>query len=81
MQILHADAGRHWVTITNYNPFYEGRNGEIGCWFIYDSLTNPESIIEDIKPALKRININRSRLILLSCDLPRQHGVTDCGYC
>ena len=36
------NAGDHWVTLTNFNPFYVDKMNDsgLGIWFMYESLKN-----------------------------------------
>ena len=55
--VLNAED--HWVTSTNFNPFYVDKMNEsaLGIWFIYESLNNHQYYLDKIAPALKRLNI------------------------
>ena len=75
------NAGKnHWITLTNYNPHYVDKNSTgLGLWFIYDSLNNQEYYANSIKPALKRLNEDKSNVVVMACDMPKQYGSNDCG--
>ena len=66
------NAGKnHWITLTNYNPHYVDKNETgLGLWFIYDSLNNQEYYANSIKPALKRLNEDKSNVVVMACDMP-----------
>ena len=75
------NAGDHWVTLTNYNPFYVEKINDagLGIWFLYESLNKPEHYLNKVAPALKRLNINDSQIRVLACNMPQQYGMNDCG--
>jgi hypothetical protein len=79
--ITILNAGKnHWITLTNYNPHYVDKNETgLGLWFIYDSLNNQEYYANSIKPALKRLNVDKSNVVVMACDMPKQYGSNDCG--
>ena len=77
--ILNAGMN-HWITITNYNPHYEYKNNTgLGLWFVYDSLNNVEFYLNTMKPALKRLNEDKNRVVIFACDMHKQFGTDDCG--
>ena len=76
IQVLHAKD--HWVTITNYNPFFDPQFS-LGLWFVYDSLNRPDFYLPFLKPALKRLSFNANRFVVRTCKLTPQYGYTDCG--
>ena len=78
IQCLHS--GDHWITFTNYNPFYDCNHPTgLGLWFVNDSTNQQKKYIELIKPALKRLSEDKSRLTVLTTNMYAQYGTTDCG--
>ncbi len=78
VQILLAD--NHWVTVTNYNPFYTDiTNDYSNKWFYFDSFNNPSQYIPSIKHAMKRLNTQSGSIQMVHCKVYPQHGSDDCG--
>jgi hypothetical protein len=77
--VLNAED--HWVTLTNFNPFYADKMNEsgLGIWFMYESLNNHQYYLDKIAPALKRLNIESGEVRVLACNMPKQYGLNDCG--
>lgn len=72
IQVLHVY--NHWVTVTNYNPFYDQYHS-LGVWFVYDSLNNPKFYIPYLKPAMKRLNMDSNSITILICHVQPQFRV------
>ena len=74
-------ASDHWITLTNYNPFYNEKINDcgLGVWFVYDSLNDPENYLKIVAPALKRLNMDSGSVRVLGCNMPQQYGTSDCG--
>ena len=51
----------------------------LGIWFIYDSLNNADYHSNSIKPALKRLNDDKTNVCVMACDMHKQYGSDDCG--
>jgi hypothetical protein len=68
--VLNAD--NHWVTLTNFNPFYVDKIDEsgLGIWFMYDSMNNHQWYLDKIAPALKRLNVDNGIIRVLACNMP-----------
>ncbi len=75
-QILHAD--NHWVTVTNYNSFYEEQQHE-NKWFYFDSFKKPIVYIPYIKNTMNRLNSQKSLIKMVHCNVYPQHGSNYCG--
>jgi hypothetical protein len=74
------NAGKNWITLTYYNPHYVDKNETgLGLLFFYDSLNNQEYYANSIKPALKPLNEDKSNVVVMACDMPKQNVTNDCG--
>ena len=62
------NAGDHWVTLTNFNPFYVDKMNvsELGTCLMYESLNNHQYYLDKIAPALKRLNIESGEVRVLA---------------